>query len=92
VDTRALPYRIYLAVLGIVPMIGLFWGFRDVQRLYTVTGALFFPFLALALLIMTGRAAWIGAAFKTRPAGLVTLIAILAFFCWVGLLEAMGRI
>jgi len=92
VDTGALPYRIYLAVLGIVPMIGLFWSFRDVQRLYTVTGALFFPFLALALLVMCTRKTWIGSAFRSRPAGVVTLVAILAFFCWVGLLEVMGRI
>jgi Mn2+/Fe2+ NRAMP family transporter len=92
VDTTAWPYRIYLAALGIIPMIGLFWSFRDVQRLYTVTGAMFFPFLALAILIMNSRARWIGAAFKTRPIGVVTLVAILAFFCWVGFLEAMGRI
>ena len=92
VNTRALPYRIYLAVLGIVPMIGLFWSFRDVQRLYTVTGAMFFPFLAMALLIMCSRKSWIGAAFKTRPAGVVTLVGIVAFFCWVGWLEAMDRI
>jgi Mn2+/Fe2+ NRAMP family transporter len=92
VDTGAMPYRIYLAVLGIVPMIGLFWSFRDVQRLYTVTGALFFPFLALALLIMCSRTSWIGTIFRTRPAGVVTLLAILAFFCYVGLLEVMGRI
>jgi Mn2+/Fe2+ NRAMP family transporter len=92
VDVRAMPYRVYLVVLGVVPMIGLFWGFRDVQRLYTVTGAMFFPFLALALLIMTTRSGWIGRALKTRPIGIATLVAILAFFCWVGLLEAMGRI
>jgi Mn2+/Fe2+ NRAMP family transporter len=92
VDTRAWPYRIYLAALGIIPMIGLFWSFRDVQRLYTVTGAMFFPFLALAILIMNSRTRWIGAAFKTRPIGVATLVAILAFFCWVGFLEAMGRI
>jgi hypothetical protein len=63
-----------------------------VQRLYTVTGALFFPFLALALLIMCSRTSWIGTIFRTRPAGVVTLLAILAFFCYVGLLEVMGRI
>jgi len=92
VDTQAFPYRVYLLVLGIVPMIGLFWSFRDVQRLYTVTGAMFFPFLALALLIMNSRKDWIGEFFKTRPIGVLTLLAILAFFCWVGFLEAMGRI
>lgn len=90
VDTNALPYRAYLVVMGVVPMIGLFWSFREVQRLYTVTGALFFPFLAFALLLMTSRTDWIGAAFKTRAAGLVMLVAILGFFCWVGMLDILG--
>ncbi len=92
VDTTAFPYRLYLVLMGLVPMIGLFWSFRDVQKLYTVTGALFFPFLALALLLMTCRSDWIGAALRTRTAGIVTLIAILAFFCWFGVLDIMGRV
>ncbi|NIW23865.1 MAG: iron transporter [Gammaproteobacteria bacterium] len=85
VDTNALPYRTYLGIIGIVPMIGLFMSFREVQMLYTVTGAMFFPFLALALLIMNGRAAWVGEDHKNRPIGVITLIAVLAFFSWVGL-------
>jgi Mn2+/Fe2+ NRAMP family transporter len=41
VNTQAKPYRVYLAIIGIVPMIGLFSSFREVQMLYTVTGAMF---------------------------------------------------
>lgn len=85
VDTGALPYRFYLAIMGIVPMLGLFWSFREVQMLYTVTGAMFFPFLALALLIMNGRVAWVGEDHKNKPIGVITLLAVLAFFTWVGL-------
>ena len=50
IDTNAMPYRVFLFLLGIIPIAGLFWGFQQVQKVYTVTGALFFPFLALALL------------------------------------------
>lgn len=85
VDVNAKPYRIYLAVIGIVPMIGLFFSFREVQMLYTVTGAMFFPFLALALLIMNGRAAWVGESHKNKLGGSLTLVAVLAFFSWVAL-------
>lgn len=90
VDTSSRPYRFYLIVLGVMPMIGLFWSFRDVQRLYTITGALFFPFLAFALLLMTIRKDWIGTALKTRPIGIVMLVAILAFFGWVGAQDILG--
>jgi Mn2+/Fe2+ NRAMP family transporter len=83
VDTRARPYRFYLVALAIVPMAGLFRGFQEVQMLYTVTGAIFFPVLALALLIMNGYAPWVGAAYKNRPAGAAVLAAVLVFFSWI---------
>src|SRR5690606_39426552 len=54
VDTASKPYRVYLVLLAIVPMAGLFGSFRDVQELYTVIGAGFFPLLALAGLIFNG--------------------------------------
>ncbi len=85
VDTGATPYRTYLAIIGIVPMIGLFFSFREMQLLLTVTGAMFFPFLALALLIMNGRADWVGEAHKNKLGGSLTLVAVLAFFSWVAL-------
>ncbi len=84
VDTRSAPYRAYLVLIALVPMIGLFWSFREVQMLYTVTGALFFPVLAFVLLVFNGRAAWVGAAFRNRPATSVALAAVLAFFSWIG--------
>jgi len=80
VDTSGVPYRAFLIVLGTVPMVGLFWGFQQVQKLYTVTGALFFPFLALALLIWNGRSDWVGVQFKNRPITSVALIGVLLFF------------
>ena len=80
VDTQALPYRSYLVLLAIVPMFGLFTGFQQVQKLYTISGAMFFPFLALALLILNGRAAWVGAGFKNRPLTSIVLLGILVFF------------
>jgi hypothetical protein len=72
-------------VLAVVPMIGLFASFREVQKLYTVIGAYIFPLLSLALLVFNGRSAWVGERFKNRPATVVALIGVLGFFTWLAL-------
>ena len=90
VDTRARPYRSYLVLLAIVPMIGLFTGFAQVQKLYTISGALFFPFIALALLLLNGRSAWIGEQFKSRPVTAVVLMGVLAFFSRIAVRTVWG--
>ena len=87
VDTSATPYRAYLVLIAVVPMLGLFASFRDVQKFYTVTGALFFPLLALALLIFNGRVGWIGARFTNRPMTTAALVGVLAFFSWMAIVE-----
>ena len=90
VDTNGLPYRVYLVVLGVIPMIGLFWSFQEVQMLYTVTGALFFPFLALALLIWNGRSDWVGVRFKNRPLTSIALVGVLLFFSSIAVRRFFG--
>jgi len=80
VDTKAGPYRGFLIVLAFVPMIGLFLSFREVQKFYTVIGAYIFPTLALALIIMNGRTAWVGARFRNRWWTVIALAGVLAFF------------
>jgi hypothetical protein len=85
VDTKAPPYRAYLVLIATVPMLGLFWGFRDIQLAYAVTGALLFPVLALALLIFNGRSAWVGAKFRNRPLTIAALVVVLLFFSWIAL-------
>jgi Mn2+/Fe2+ NRAMP family transporter len=83
VDTRAAPYRAFLVALGVVPMIGLFFSFREVQKLYTVIGAYVFPLLALALLVLNSQERWVGKRFKNRPLTAVALVGVLAFFTWL---------
>lgn len=82
IDTRSAPYRGYLIALAVVPMSGLFFSFRDVQLIYAVIGALFFPVLALGLLIFNGRAAWVG-AFRNGPLTVLALTGVLVFFSWM---------
>jgi len=90
VDTDGMPYRSHLVLLAIVPMIGLFTGFQQVQKIYTVSGAMFFPFIALALLLLNGRSAWIGKAFTNRPLTAVVLLGVVVFFSRIGVRTVWG--
>ena len=80
VDTRSRPYRVYLFLLAFVPMLGLFGGFRQVQKAYAVFGALFMPLLAVTLLVLNGRSAWIGEKLRNRPLTSAFLVATVLFF------------
>lgn len=88
INTKSLPYRAYLFALALVPMLGLFWSFQDIQKFYAIVGASFIPFLALALLILNGREKWVGAHCKNRPSTVLALVAILAFFVWIAWIKA----
>jgi Mn2+/Fe2+ NRAMP family transporter len=85
VDMRAPPYRWFLLVLGIVPMLGLFASFRDVQQIYTFVGAYIFPTLALVLIVFNSRSAWVGQRFKNHPVTILVLVGVLVFFTWLAL-------
>jgi Mn2+/Fe2+ NRAMP family transporter len=83
VDTSAPTYRWFLIVLALVPMIGLFGSFREVQKIYTFIGAYIFPTLALVLIVFNSRSAWVGPRFKNHPVTIVLLAGVLIFFTWL---------
>ena len=83
VDTQSLPYRGYLAAIAIVPILGLFQSFQEIQKLYAVVGASFIPFLTIGLLMLNGRSDWVGSQFKNRPLTVGALLVILIFFAWI---------
>ena len=85
VDTRSSPYRAYLIALAIVPMIGLFASFQEVQKIYAIIGASIIPLLALILLIFNGRKQWIGENSRNSVPTSIVLLATLAFFTWTAL-------
>ena len=45
-------YKAYLIAIATLPMIGLFYGFKDIQKYYAVIGALFIPVLAVVLIAL----------------------------------------
>jgi hypothetical protein len=75
--------------IATVPMLGLFFSFREVQKVYAVAGALFIPMLALVLLILNGRRAWVG-ALKNRGLTVAVLLTALIFFAWIGFARISG--
>ena len=72
-------------MLAVVPMIGLFGSFREVQKIYTFIGAYIFPTLALVLIVFNSRSSWVGTRFKNHPATIVLLAGVLVFFTWLAI-------
>lgn len=88
-STSSLPYRAYLVALALVPLLGLRFGFRSIQLAYATVGAGFLPLLALALLVLNGRRAWVG-EHVNRPPTVALLCLTLLFFAaagWFGLVD-----
>ena len=87
--TKSAPYRTYLFSIAFLPMLGLFMSFKEVQKLYAVTGALFMPILAVALLILNGRRVWVG-DFTNKPLTVAVLLATLIFFAAMAWMKWAG--
>jgi len=90
VSTKSASYRVYLLLMATIPMLGLFTSFREVQKLYTVTGAFFLPLLALVLLILNSQSRYIGVQFQNRLPATISLCAVLIFFLWVAITKILG--
>ena len=91
VDTCGRPYRAYLWVLAVVPMLGLLFSFREVQKVYAVFGALFMPLLALTLLFLNGRSEWVGPRLRNGPAITALLTGTVALLLFFGFLQARAQ-
>lgn len=90
--TRSGFYRLYLAALATLPMVGLFYSFKRVQMVYAIVGAAFMPLLAVALLLLLStRIGGVEARFRNRPATTVALALTLVFFAVYGWLEVVGN-
>lgn len=86
VNAESAAYRWFLYGLAVVPMVGLWVGFASMQKAYAICGAVFMPMLALVLLLLNGRAAWVGERYRNHPAIAAFLVIILVFFLAAGYL------
>ena len=85
VNTRGRSYRGYLLAISLVPLLGLPFDFQLVQKLNSVFGALVMPMLAISLLVLNGRAGWIGDRSRNGWLATVALCLVLVIFFWIGL-------
>jgi len=82
--TKTAAYRAFLAALTFVPLHMLWFKVQEVQVVYAVLGAFFMPFLALTLLLLNTKKAWVG-EFRNRWPTNAALALTLALFLYLGL-------
>jgi Mn2+/Fe2+ NRAMP family transporter len=83
---KTIPYKLYLTGISIIPMAGLMMTFKETQKLYAITGSLFIPFLAIALLIMNGKKSWVN-EHTNRVLTTFVLFLILCFFIFIAVIN-----
>jgi hypothetical protein len=83
-------YRAYLTGMAVVPLPLLWISVTRVQLAYAMLGALFMPFVALTLLVMNNRAAWVGRAFRNTALINVLLATTVVLFALMGVLQLAG--
>jgi Mn2+/Fe2+ NRAMP family transporter len=76
------PYRTYLAAIALVPLPLLWMSLEHAQLSYAVLGAFFMPLLALTLLLLNTRTAWVGARLRNRWLTNTALGATLGYFAY----------
>jgi Mn2+/Fe2+ NRAMP family transporter len=76
------PYRAYLVAIALVPLPLLWMSLERAQLSYAVLGACFMPLLALTLLLLNNRTAWVGAGLKNRWLTNAVLAATLGYFAY----------
>ena len=80
--TRA--YRAYLVAIAIVPLLLIRFPVRYIQLSHAILGALFMPLLAVTLLLMNTRAAWVGPRFRNGLFANLLLALTLLVFAAIG--------
>jgi len=80
--TKSTPYRFYQLGLAIIPMLGLWLSFKEIQKVYAIIGASFIPLLAVVLLVLNGRRKWLG-DYRNQSVSMVMLSSALIFFAWM---------
>lgn len=83
-------YRIYLVLLGTVPLISLWLNFKTIQLLYSFIGALFIPLCALSLLLLNNSKEHEEVFRNKLPTNLILIITML-FFLYQGGLSLVGK-
>ncbi|MCB9899664.1 MAG: Nramp family divalent metal transporter [Planctomycetes bacterium] len=90
--SRTRVYRVSQVLLALAPLPLLLGTVRQVALVYAVAGALFMPFLAGTLLVMTNRPAWIGERGRSGRLANGALLLTLLLFLWQAAAELLARL
>lgn len=80
--TRTTAYRAYAIGLGVLPLVGVWNNYSDVQRWFGLIGSAFVPLLAITLLILNNRQNWVGG--QARNGWLANAVLALAAIVTIG--------
>ena len=83
---QSTPYRVSVLLVAVVPLFLLNAPVRQIQLTYGILGALFLPLLALTLLLLNNRVAWVGKTSRNPLWINLALGACLVFFAALPLL------
>ncbi|MBX9737848.1 MAG: Nramp family divalent metal transporter, partial [Phycisphaerales bacterium] len=87
--SRTPAYRAYLLGLATLPALGVWLDFAVVQRAFGIMGSMFIPLVALALLLMNTRRAWVGRYVNGMATNV--LLVIILVITTVGLAVELAR-
>ena len=87
---RSRSYRTYLVCMSTIPLMLVRWPVERLQLAFGLTGAMLLPLIALTLLLMNNREAWVGRSFRATFGLNLVLGAALVFFGFVGVREILG--
>lgn len=90
--TDSRPYKAFLFYLAVPPIVLLWFKISLVQLTYALLGAAFLPMLALTLLILNNRPAWVRRPFRNGWLINAVLVLTLVFFTWTGILSAKATL
>jgi Mn2+/Fe2+ NRAMP family transporter len=76
-------YKAWLVALALVPILSLVMSFKEIQKLYSVVGALFMPILALTLLWLNNK--YVSGTFKNTVWLNGALVTVLGFFVFASI-------
>ena len=82
------PYKSWLWLLALVPMLSLVMPFKEIQKLYSVVGAFFMPILALSLLWLNNK--HVTEKFKNGKWLNLSLVLVFLFFAMATLYKWWG--
>ena len=82
------PYKVWLLLLALVPMLTLVMSFKEIQKLYSIVGAFFMPILALTLLWLNNK--YVSKDFKNSTAINLALWAVFLFFVLASIYKWLG--